>query len=70
MTRKHYVGIANILADILKIKGVDTETLNLVALHLADYMENQNALFDRHAFLTAVGVRYCGYSKGALHRGV
>ena len=52
MTRKHFIAIAQILADA----DLDYNSRNTVAQDFAEYLSTQNENFDRDKFLTACGV--------------
>jgi hypothetical protein len=55
MTRKDYV----LIADAIKAQHKphnDPETIQEIALSIADLLEGDNARFDRARFLTACGV--------------
>ena len=52
MTRKDYVMLANVIKAQRKPHN-DTETINEIALNLADVLEDDNPNFDRVRFLWA-----------------
>jgi hypothetical protein len=56
MTRKDYVMIADAIKAQYKPHN-DPDTIQEIALGLADLLEGDNARFDRARFLSACGVK-------------
>lgn len=58
MTRKDYVLIAKVIADIVSDFGQEEPVQpSLIAEELADALAGDNPNFDRERFLTACGVK-------------
>lgn len=55
MTRKHYVGIANALREVMEVSDheLEEETVRWVALRLSAFLAEDNPRFDRDKFLKA-----------------
>lgn len=56
MTKKHFISLADITRELLRVGGFTAKQEGLILESLADWCENNNARFDRE--------RWLGYVKG------
>lgn len=56
MSRKHYIALAAIIADMRSFPEYDSVTLARVAERQADLFQQENSRFDRARFLKACGI--------------